>query len=203
MNRSCVKELYFITHIDNLKTILELGILCNRRAKKIIYKSIADPVIQKRRENAVIPGGKHKLHDYANLYFNPRNPMMFKRKDIHQELVILRIYSGILDKPGVVISDMNAASDYVRFYPSPDGLKYLNKDLIFTKYWTDPNPIIAYQRKSAICAEVLVPDSVEPKYITGIYVSCQDTYEKLVELLDKSPLSGKISIKPKLFFLEV
>ena len=84
MNQADIKELYFITHIDNIKSILQHGILCYNKAKKILCKSIADYEIQKRSDKVVIPGGKLKLHDYANLYFNPRNAMMFKRKDIHQ-----------------------------------------------------------------------------------------------------------------------
>jgi hypothetical protein len=203
MNRSDVKELYYITHIDNLKSIFQYGILCHLKAEKILYKSIADPEIQKRRNKVVIPGGKRKLHDYANLYFNARNPMMFKRKDIHKELAVLRIDSAILDEPDVVISNGNASSGYVGFYASPEGLRYLDRDLIFAEYWTDSNPIIAYRRKFAICAEVLVPDSIAPRVITGIYVSCEDTYQKVVELLKSLPFSGKILINPNLFFQEV
>lgn len=133
MTRSDVKELHYISHIDNLVSIFKYGILCHNKAKKIKFKSVADEEVQKRREKVVIPGGRHKLHDYANLYFNARNPMMFKRKDMHKELAVLRIDSAILDKPDVIISDMNASSGHVRFYPSPEGLKHLNKNLDFCK----------------------------------------------------------------------
>jgi len=163
-------------------------------------QSVADPIIQERRAKIVVPGGM-KLHAYANLYFNARNPMMFKRKDIHKELNVLRIDPVILDEPEVAISDGNASSYYVRFHPSPEGLKYLDRDLIFARYWTDANPIIAYQRKSAICAEVLVPDFVPAEFITGIYVSCREFYQKVAELTRGLPLCNNISINPTLFFL--
>lgn len=203
MKRADVKELHYITHIDNLRSISQYGILCHRKAKKVLCQSIADPEIQKRREKVVIPGGKRKLHDYANLYFNARNPMMYKRKDMHEELAVLRIDSAILDESEVVISDGNAASDYVKFHTSPEGLKYLDKNLIFAEYWTDPNRITAYRRRFAICAEVLVRDSVPPKFIMGVCVCTQKTYQKVVELLKELSLAHKISIKPKLFFREV
>ena len=203
MNRSDIKELYFITSIDNLTSIIQNGILCYYKVNKTLCKSIADPEVQKRRDKTVIPGGKRKLHDYANLYFNARNPMMFKRKDIHKELAVLRIDSAILDEPDAVISNGNASSGYVGFYASPEGLRYLDRDLIFAEYWTDSNPIIAYRRKFAICAEVLVPDVVESKFITGIYVSGEDTHQKVVELVKGLPFSGKILINPNLFFQEV
>jgi len=41
MNRSDIKELHYITHIDNLKSILHNGILCHNKAKKIEFKSVA------------------------------------------------------------------------------------------------------------------------------------------------------------------
>lgn len=203
MNCSDVKELHYITPIDNLKLIFQYGILCENRVKKFLHKSIADPEIQKRRNKVVIPGGKYKLHDYANLYFNARNPMMFKRKDIHKELAVLRIDSAILDEPDVVISDRNASSGYVRFYSSPSGLKNLDKFLVYADDWRNNDTFQYWTRKSTICAEVLVPDSIAPRFITGIYVSCEDTYQKVVELLKSLTFSGKILINPKLFFQEV
>jgi len=203
MKREDVEELHYITHIDNLRSIFQYGVLCHRRAHKILCESIADPVIQSLREKVVIPGGKHKLHDYVNLYFNARNPMMFKRKDMHEKLVVLQINPLILDEPEVVISDGNASSGYVKFYPSPEGLEYLNESLIFAEYWTDPNLIIEYRRKCAICAEVLVLDSVSSQFIIGIYVCTQKTYEKVVELLRELSFVDKISTNPRLFFREV
>lgn len=62
------------------------------------------------------------------------------------------------------------------------------------------NPIIAYQRKSVICAEVLVPDSVAPKFIIGVYISCRETYKKVSELLVGSSLANNVFINTKLFF---
>lgn len=203
MRRSDIKELYFITHIDNLTSIIQNGILCYHKVNKTLCKSIADPEVQKRRDKTVIPGGKRKLHDYANLYFNPRNPMMFKRKDMHKELAILRIDSVILDEPEVVVADGNASSDYVRFYSSEQGIENLNETLVYAEDWTDEDTFQYWRRKFAVCAEVLVPDSIAPRFITGIYVSCEDTYQKVVELLKSLPFSGKILINPKLFFLEV
>lgn len=197
MNRSDVNELYYITHIDNLESILRYGILCYYKAKKILRKSIADPEIQERREKVVIPGGKHKLHDYANLYFNARNSMMYKRKDIHREICILRINPAILDKPNVIISDKNASSDYVRFY-SPKELDKLDGALIFSNDWRNNDYYEYRKRKSATCAEVLVLGSVVPKFIIGAHVSCRDTRQKVIKLL-----ANNVSINPKLFFQEV
>jgi hypothetical protein len=151
--------------------------------------------IQDRRENKVVPGGR-PLHEYVNLYFHARNPMLYVRQSQHIDLCILRVSAEILDLPGVVITDSNASSDYARFAPAPQGLLIVDKDLTFAEYWTHSNPIEAYQRKSAKCAEVLVPDRVESHFIIGAYVSCLEAKEAFETL----GLDIPVTINSHLFF---
>ena len=47
----------------------------------------------------------------------------------------------------------------------------VDNDRTFAEYWTDPNPIEYWRKKAAKCAEVLVPDRVDPKYFLHAYVS--------------------------------
>src|SRR5690242_1940793 len=104
MSRSKVKEFHFITHVDNLPSIMKKGILCNNRMKKEKHHSIALPVIQEKRDHVKLSTGK-ELHDYANLYFHARNPMMYKRREEHAKICILQIKPEILDVPGIMVSD--------------------------------------------------------------------------------------------------
>ncbi|MBI2487456.1 MAG: DUF4433 domain-containing protein [Deltaproteobacteria bacterium] len=97
-----------------LPSIIKNGILCHNKAQKLKHNVIHDPIVQELRKSKQIPGGG-KLHDYANLYFNPRNAMMYKRKDLHKVICILIIDPKILNATNVVISDMNASSNYARF----------------------------------------------------------------------------------------
>lgn len=54
------------------------------------------------------------------------------------------------------MADRNAASDYVRFYEVSAGIQALDKDLVFARFWLNPNdPIDEMRRKSVKCAEVL------------------------------------------------
>ena len=198
MKRSDVKALYYICHIENLPSIIKDGILCYNKAKKLKHKVIHDPNVQERRKNKQIPGGG-KLHDYANLYFNPRNAMMYKRKELHKEICILILDPKILNATNVVISDMNASSDYARFYSLKE-LDKLDGELIFAKDWTHPDPIEYFKRKSAVCAEVLVPSFIPSNFITGIYVSCNESREKVKRLLEDSPLQDEIFVNDDLFF---
>lgn len=201
MKREDIKELHYITHIDNLLSILKNGILCHEKSKKMYHKSVANPEVQERRAKVLIPGGK-KLHCYANLYFNAHNPMMRDLVDNekHKELAVIQAEPSVLDGDGVIISDSNASSDYVRFYPVKLGLAKLDRNLIFARYWTDPNPFRQFKLKSAICAEVLVPDCVPREFVKGIYVSCDESLKKARSLLTDSLFTDKISGNSDLFF---
>ena len=175
MKREELEEVHYITHINNLPSILLRGILSHNNAKKLRHISVASQTIQDRREPKVVPGGR-KLHDYVNTYFHARNPMMYLilRQQDHLKLTVLRIDTDILDLPNVVITDGNAAGDYAIFRPSPMGLAIVDKELTFAINWTHPDPIEYFRRKSAKCAEVLVHDRIPPEYILGAYVSCEE-----------------------------
>jgi len=173
VHRSDVVELYYITPIGNVPSILKRGILSNARASGIPHTSLAMEEIQTIRTNKKVPGAQ-RLHSYANLYFDAHNPMLSRRREHNDTICVLRISAAVLDLPDVIVADSNAASDYVRFYRSAEGIASINKDKLFARYWT--NSENAYERmahKSLKCAEVLVPEAVEPNYITGAYVANQ------------------------------
>ncbi len=95
--------------------------------------------------------------------------MLFLRRHRHQELCVLRISPEVLDLPGVVVTDQNAAGDHVRWGRT---LAIVDRDLVFAEYWTHPGDQIAeWRHKSIKCAEVLVPDRVDPEHVLGAYVS--------------------------------
>ena len=151
-------------------SILQRGILSHRWAERVPHESVALAAVQDVRSGIIVPGGR-PLHDYANLYFNARNPMMFKRRSRHEDLAIMRITTDVLDLAGVVITDANAASDYRRFEGAPEGIAIVDDALTFAKDWRHANRIEYYRHKSAMCAEVLVPGSVRPHFIDGAYTS--------------------------------
>jgi hypothetical protein len=202
MTRDEVTELHYITHVDNVASILRHGILSHNRARKLDHRSVALAVVQERRQKQV-PNAR-LLHDYVCLYFNARNPMMFRivRGDMAEPsaLVVLRVAPAVLDLPNVVITDADASSEYVAFHPSPDGLAVLDCALVLARVWTSDDPFEYYRRKSAICAEVLVPDAVTSRWISGAYVSGNVTSERL------RPVAGEfaaldITVNPDIFFL--
>lgn len=196
MKRSDVKELYYITPIANVPSIMNNGILSHELSKKLAHESLAMEEIQSKRGNKRIPGAK-KLHEYANLYFDAHNPMLCKRQNFNEQICVLRIDTSVLDLPNVIITDRNAASDWVRFNSVIDGLAALDKDKIYARYWTNvDNQYDLWENKSIKCAEVLIPDRVEPKYIVGAYVANQTALEAFQQL----NIQLTVSINSDIFF---
>jgi hypothetical protein len=176
-----VSEFHCIMPIANIGSVLARGILSYERAAKLEHHSVALQPVQDKRDQKQVPGGL-KLHQYANLYFHARNPMMFKRKDEGPDLCVLRVSTQVLDLNGTVLSDQNAASDYVRFL-HPRQWKLLDFDAIYAMDWRHPNDQVAYWRHRARkCAEVLVPQRVEVRFITGAYVLDDAARSRLTDL---------------------
>lgn len=171
MTRKDVTELYFITAIDNVPSILEHGILCHKKSARLSHRSIANGDVQQLRTDKQIPGtGKH-LHDYANMYFDAHNPMLSRRRAENDRICVLRILSQVLDLDGVIVSDRNAARGWARFSPVDEGLAMLVRDRVFAESWLHDNPVEYDEHKGIKCAEVLVPKRVEAKYVFAAYVA--------------------------------
>lgn len=169
MLRSRVTELHYITPVANLGSIVTYGVLSHNLAARLPHASVASEEVQDRRAHRRVPGG-WPLHDYANLYFDARNAMMYKRKDNAIPLAVVRLHPNVLDLPGSVITDGNAASNDTVFLRSPSGLARLDEEQVYAQSWDDPDPWIKAERKRARCAELLVPNRVEPQFILGCYV---------------------------------
>jgi len=196
VNLEDITELHNITHISNLPSIWANGILSHAQVGRIRHISVASSDVQDKRAKKIIPGGR-PLHEYVNLYFDARNPMLYFLKDQHADLCILRIDPEVMKLPGAIISDRNASSDYARFSGYPDGLKHLERDMIFARYWTHPdNPFYEMEHKSLKCAEVLVPERIDRRYITGGYVSCTDGEA----CFHKTGVPLSVTMNPFLFF---
>lgn len=198
-----LEELHYITPIENMKSICTLGIVSHHKAEKVPHKSVAMDEIQERRRNVIVPGieGNRPLHHYVNLYFHARNPMMFKRKDLHKKLCVVRISKDILNIPGGIIADRNASSDYVRFTPAFEGLKMINKELVYAEYWNHENPIEKFRHASIKCAEVLVPDKVSTDFLLGANVSCEESHRILYDIIVDVKFDFEITVNSDLFFV--
>lgn len=157
--------------IANLSSVVEHGILSYDRAAKLRHQSVAMQSVQDRRDVKAVPQGL-RLHQYANLYFDARNPMLYKRLNEAASLCILAVSREALAISGVVLTDCNAASRYARFL-HPDHWNLIDFDDVFAPDWRHLYDAARfYQHRSRKCAEVLVPQCVPPALLLGAYVIC-------------------------------
>jgi len=106
------------------------------------------------------------------------------------------VNTDVLDLPDVIVVDRNASSNYARFAPSASGLQNIDRDLVFAEYWTHSDPIEEWYHGSIMCAEVLVPDRVDPCFAMGVYVSSSNSKAAF----DSKNIGIASTINPHLFF---
>lgn len=187
--------LYNIQAIENIPSIMRRGLLSNEKAARITHTSIAMNEVQERRDKIRVPNGL-RLHQYANVYFDPHNPMLSARRNQNNDICILKFDCCILDMPGVIVSDRNASSDYASFYSPKVGMKEIDFDLVYARFWTDEDYYVQMQKKSIKCAEVLVPYGIPYEYIVCAAVIDKGAAHKLEDVgFDKT-----IEIEPRVFF---
>lgn len=180
-----VTELHCIMPIQNVASVLLHGILSHERVAQLPHCSVAMAAMQDRRHVKTVPGGL-RLHQYANLYFHARNPMLSVRRG--EDVCVLRVSVQVLDINRTVITDQNAASSYVRFY-APNQWQLLNFDDIYARDWKHPDDQIQeWRHKSRKCAEVLVPHRVPSDMIVGAYVVDEAARARLNETGFSKPI---------------
>jgi hypothetical protein len=191
-----ITEFQCIMPIANVPSVMLHGILCNEEAAKLEHESVAMEEVQAVRHDKEVPGGL-LLHQYANLYFHARNPMLYKRRAERDSLCILRVDSRIGRSAGVVFTDGNAGSRrYQRFFGYSE-IKQLPFEEIYCTDWNHPNPREKSRLKFHKCAEILVPERVPPEMIYGALVANESAKYSLAGL----GFSGEITIDSPFFFL--
>ncbi len=161
----------------------------------MIYKPIYDAEIVSNRKLKTTPDGR-SLWEFANVYFQPRNPMLFRV--VHEksliDIVVLGLYPRVLEIPGAYITNGNAANSATEFFNHKDGIKAVSKvwDTINSEWW---NSVDGSKRK--IMAECLVPGVISPDLIHSVYVASHKVANKV-----RAIISRQIPIipEPAMFF---
>lgn len=186
---SHLRELYYITHVDNVASILKNGIMSHMQIEKnkIKYTPIYDKEIVNRREGITTPDGR-SLWCFANMYFNPRNPMLYRVvcEQLYIKIAVIGVALEMLKGKDAFLTTGNAAhsqSEIVRF--SKKALSQILRDTDIV-WWIEDDG-----SKRKIMAEYLVPDKVPPECITSIYVSghvARGNLEKSLEAIGHPPV---------------
>lgn len=155
-----------IIHHTNLDNVFLHGIMSHNKAYEngFIQRDISMDEVQARRHMRRIRvlDKRYFVHDFVSFYFNSKNPMLYRRKDIQDELVIILINADIILKTPdkspdqwAIYSNGNAASKATKFYYG-NSLPAVPLDLIFSGSWNDPDEEIKSENKRKMCSEVLI-----------------------------------------------
>ncbi|MGM0985020.1 MAG: DarT ssDNA thymidine ADP-ribosyltransferase family protein [Pseudomonadota bacterium] len=182
-----ISSIWHITHRNNIKEIISKGLLSNSLA----YQSekpidISNQGVQRWRDKRE-PIYNRKIHEYAPAYLNIKNPMLYVRKDMHDELCLIEISLAVLSGHEFIFSDGNAAARDTHFFSNVNDLTKLPWDVLNASYWNDfPDG------KRKRCAEVLIFPLIESRYILKIHCRSRETLKYVQKLNFPAQISDEL-----------
>lgn len=188
-----VTSFWHITHRDNMSNILKKGIKSHESAhsESLAVLDISEPSVQSRRKKTD-PIYARKLHDYVPLYFNPKNPMLYRRRELRNDICILEISIDALIGKEYIFTDGNAASEKSKFFNSTYALGLLPWDVLNSEYWSD-----FADGKRQRCSELLIYPQIEPSFINQVHCYSSEL-ERFLHSTSTAPVNTKVS--KELFF---
>ncbi len=198
---SSIHELHYITPISNLDSILTLGILSHNEAKTVLHTSGANAEINSMRADKRLSSGK-SIHDYVNLFFNSRNPMLFRcfwdydHGSNSNALCILKVAHTVLWRSKVLVTDGNAAHHRTTDAPLTAGSVMLDRRMVYATSWNSPSQTQKDENTRCMMAEALIPNRVPPVFIKTVY------FRNETELQLAGIRAGSVSfeVNPRSFF---
>lgn len=158
-----IKNFWYLTSIDNLKSIFKRGILCRELINElgIAVADISDSGVQRHRE---------EFHDFVPLFLVDNTPMLYKVfNEYYENICLLEIDKKVKDVEGVQFSNGNVACNETRIYDSLERIKDDEWKVIYSREAAYYNP-----KKRIRSAEILVPSQVPREYITSISVDADE-----------------------------
>lgn len=193
-----VSTINHMTHIDNLSSILDNGLISHNNP--YCKRDISNQGVNARRER-IEPIYSKKIHDYVPFYMNIRNPMLYVvQKQQGDDIVILGYSPDILFEKNILFTDRNAATNAVRFTDNSFELgdkNFINMDRVFNIY----GETLDKELKHIMQAEILVPEKVEV-FLSKIYVQ-NEAKKNFIENEYKSLLKERnitVVVDEDLFF---
>ena len=189
--------LFHLTHVDNPPSILQHGILSHNTAYRrgIIKRDVSSNPVQAIREGKLDSVYDRPLHDYASLYFMPKNPMLKQLQVFHQDVAILGITPDVMFQRGTVFTDGNAACTDTRFFKKPSSLSRRRWDIIRSNDWDSYD-----DGKRIKCAEVLVYPSVSARDIAAIFCQTHLQMSRVLANIGQKHVSLPVFVRSDLFF---
>ncbi|HFC8510843.1 TPA: DUF4433 domain-containing protein [Neisseria subflava] len=195
-----ISTLNHMTHIDNLLSILDNGLLSHNNCSCNRKRDISNQGVNARRER-LEPIYHRKVHDYVPFYLNVKNSMLYVvQKQYGDKIVILGYSPDILFEKDILFTDRNAATNAVIFTDTCYCLgdkSFIDMDRVFNIHKESWNK----ELKHIMQAEILIPEKVG-QFLSAIYVQnevrknvIEDEYGDLLE--DKGI---KVIVNKEMFF---
>lgn len=181
-------HLFHIVHFENVESILLDGILSHNEAYRrgLIKTDVSLQDVQLRRSRIHDPIFKRQLHDYASLYFYPRNPMLYYLKDLQNELVMIGVDFRVLGYDNTIFTDGNAASNETNFYFDVSDLRFIPLD----KIWSDPYWNNYSDGKRVYCSEALIFPKVEVTDLRFAVCNNKKFFDNLISIFSETDLGN-------------
>lgn len=204
--------LFHFTHIDNLPSIMELGLRSDSlvsAASSLTVEVGKDNIKQGRRQRSVPIGPRGVVADYVPFYFAPRSPMLFtitrgnvpQYQDGQDPLVYLVTDCDQLEAAGCVsvFTDRNAYYATAAYFDGTVPLdNVVDWDLMEARSWnnTEAEP----DRMERRMAELLVHERVPFEAISGVAVRTDAMHARVKDLLEPLGDRPKLVVKPGWYF---
>lgn len=189
--------LFHMTHASNIEGILKHGIFSHTiaREKKLMKTDISNPNINKRRSR-LESIFNYKVHDYAPLYINPRNPMMAAKckEGIRDEIVLIKVSPNILVNKSVIFTDGNAGEESSKFYNNIEDFNNLDWACLHEEYYFDHK-----DGRRVRCSEVLVFKHISIPYIEEMISTNEEILQNVLGLFPNH-LGIKLNVDKTIFY---
>ena len=170
-----IDAIYHMSHIDNVASILKYGLLSHDISynNRLTKRDISDSSVNSRRMKREPIYGQ-SIHSYVPFYFNPKNAMLYRRRDIQENIVLFAFDRELIAEAGVLFTDGNAASNATRFFCHLEDLSQLAWGCLHANSWNSyPDG------KRVRMAEVLVPNKVSTRRVQKIICCSLATYQRV------------------------
>jgi len=163
------QNLYYVIDFENLANILKDGILSRNELIRngTSFVDFSNKSVQEKRHNKVDEIYQRPIHEYVPLYYLPKTPTLYSRKEMQMHLLFFVVnIQKLLSNTHHVFSDGNAAGHETVFSKNiPDDPEIY--DVIRKGNWTN-NWIADKVLTRKIQAEVLVYPKIELDFIEKI-----------------------------------
>lgn len=204
--------LFHITHIDNLRSIIEHGLLCDGSSDPAMlpHKEIGKSSIKEGRDSRNVPVSPFGVvSDYVPFYFAARSPMLYT---IHEGNIeefqgsqddivhlVTSVESVAASEHAFVVTDRNAYYPYADFTNDLSRIdEFIDWELMESKWWG--KTIDEPDRVERRMAEFLVYRFLPVTALIGIGTRTQAVAERVEVLLTSLDVNIKVGVRPGWYY---